>query len=241
MKMEEHFKETLNRAVANEPPALDAWDRFERRTGRGRRVRLFAGIAAATAIAVASVVVVPRLGTTPGIGLSTNPPSTSPTPTVDPYANFQPLQYQAESWILYHPQSWTQSAYEGVTSLQPRDVENVNKGLPTFVVDIRLEVDTPLFPDPEGEDAKYVGARAIGGRQTYRYEASTSGTHIIKYRIDWTKPPPPCPTPPGSCGPTGPRTLVVAIRGSTDELWNKYISDAQLIADSIEYSDTAGG
>ena len=63
MKMEDHFKETLNRAVANEPPVLDAWDRFERRIGRSRRWRLFAGLAGAAAVIVAAVIVVPQLGT----------------------------------------------------------------------------------------------------------------------------------------------------------------------------------
>ncbi len=240
MKMEEHFKESLNRAVANEPPVLDAWDRFEQRAGHGRRVRLFVAIAAATAVAVASVIVVPRLGTSGGIGLATQPPTQSPTPTQTADPNeFTSLQYLAESWILSIPQTWTESSrFEGVTSLQPRDVENVNKGLPTFVIDIRLEVDTSAFPPPEGEDGEFMRGQRDDGRAIYRSESPVAdGNHLIKYRIDWTKP---CASTATPCA-NKPRTLVLAIRGNTDELWDRYIHDAQLIVDSVEYSDSAGG
>lgn len=234
MKMEDHFKETLNRAVANEPPVLDAWDRFERRAHRGRNVRLFASLAAAAAVVVVAVIVVPQLGTGTEVRIppSTQPPSTTPTPT-DPYANFQGVQDQAESWILQYPQSWTQSEIENVTLFQPRDVEPAMKGDPTFVLDVRVENEV-TFPPPDG-DKTFAPAATIAGRATYRSEVRRDGAHVVTYRVDWSRPCAPQTTCPKM------RTLVVAVRAGDEILWERYINDAQLVVDSIEYSDTEAG
>lgn len=95
MRIEEHFREILSRAVADEPPVADAWERFERRARRGRRVRLVAAAALSGAVA-AAIVFSPRL-------LASRPPRVV-TPAapggltavyVDPVAGFR-LRYPAE-------------------------------------------------------------------------------------------------------------------------------------------------
>lgn len=61
MKMEDHFSETLRRAVSSEPPVIDAWSRFERRLTRRRRARLALSLVAGAATVAAAALVVPNL------------------------------------------------------------------------------------------------------------------------------------------------------------------------------------
>jgi hypothetical protein len=234
MKMEDHFKESLNRAVANEPPLLDAWDRFEQRVAGGLRVRLFAAIAAAAALAVASVIVVPRLGTSSGIGLSNEPSS---SPSVDPYAGWQTLTNPSQRYLVRFAADWTTSVFEGVQSFQPPGVEPVNKGEPTFFVSIQLRDGwaCPTSPPKCG-----IAGRRDDGRTFYRLEvdygeanvpeAPNGEAHLVTYAIDWR-----AGCPDGCAAEAS--TLFVIVRGDTDDLWSKYSEVGLKLVDSIEYRE----
>lgn len=237
MKMEDHFKETLQRAVANEPPVLDAWDRFERRAGRSRQLRLFAAIAAGAAIAVASVIVVPRLGTDGGIGLATQPPSASPTPTptVDPYAGWSTYDYELYHFTLRHPTEWRVVLFEADPEVLAPGQKGTAAGEPTMAVSLALlneEFDSPQWRE-KGFDRS---TRPDGRPFVWTESELENGTKAI-YRIDWSTCLNSNATP--SCVRT-PRTLVVSILAGTRQLWDMYGTTAEKIVTSIEYTGPEG-
>jgi hypothetical protein len=242
MKMEDHFKETLKRAVANEPPELDAWSRFERRMHRGRNVRLFVPIAAAAAVIVAGVIAVPKLFfRTEAIPVLTSPTPTpaSPSPSPDPYAGWNYSRNAGDLWQVYYPKSWYgQMAplpiFEGVASLQPPDVEPIEKGLPTFAVSIRFDQGSDPGRPPSGEPtpaARETVARD-DGRTEYRTEHDKDGMHVIVYQLAWTA----CAAGEPDCREVD-GTLVVRVLASNEALWNKYGETGDLIARSIRAID----
>jgi hypothetical protein len=240
MKIEDHFKETLNRAIANEPPVLDAWERFESRAGRARRVRLSTAFAAGIAVIVAAALVVPKLGTKEiRVSPATQPPSQTPTQTADPYANFTSVQDQSESWILRYPQgTWKQSQFEGVTYFQPNDAEPAMKGGPTVFISLQLR-DEPTCPPPrefQQVNPTWKCGERRDGRAFYVADSVDSETFVRTYGFDWTK-----PCAEGASCTSQPRTLLVIMRGDTAAHWDEYLEDAKLIVLSIEYSDSAAG
>lgn len=235
MKIEDHFKETLNRAVANEPPVLDAWDRFERRAGRGRQVRLFAAIAAAAAVAVASVIVVPQLGTNDGIGLSTNPPSQNPT--VDPYAGWSTYDYDLYQFTLRHPTDWRVVVFEANPEvLAPGQVATA-AGEPTMAVTLALLNEA--FDAPRLRQQGFDVSIGPAGRPFVRTEESDeNGGKRVFYRIDWYYCQQQTPAPGESAIPNvcyrENQTLAVTIHAGTDRLWEQYGAVAERIVTSIE-------
>lgn len=239
MKMEDHFKDTLNRAVANEPPVLDAWDRFEQRAVRGRRVRLFAAIAAAAAVAVASVIVVPRLGTGDGIGLlGPDKGSSSPTPisTVDPYENWATYRYDLYGFTVRHPKDWRVVVHEGNPELLAPGQIPTAAGEPTMAVTLSLLTDEYYLAKSGA------GGRSAGrsGRPFVSTETEIpEGGRRVDYRFDWAYCQPHTPGPDGSvplvCNAVE-RTLVVTIHAGTDALWDKYGAIAELIVVSVAYT-----
>jgi len=235
MKMEDHFKEMLRKAVENEPPVHDAWSRLERGVRRDRGVRLTVAIAGAAAVIAASTIVVPKLGArrfliTP----STIPPSPTSTPSFGPPPGlFQPHGWQiatseAGLWITRYPKGWTSGEFEGVTSFQPRGVQSVNKGLPTFDVDIRFQQGERPYPPPAGDKSTYRAQTRGDGRVQYKSEVRQRGSHVVTYRIDWMA----CAAGETPCRIVS-GTLVVRIHSDTPTLWSRYASDAELIASSI--------
>lgn len=95
MRIEEHFREVLSRALADEPPVADAWKRFERRARRGRRVRLV-GAAALSGAVAAAIVFSPRLlASRPPRAVTPAAPGGLTAVYVDPVAGFR-LRYPAE-------------------------------------------------------------------------------------------------------------------------------------------------
>ena len=235
MKMEDHFKETLKRAVANEPPELDAWSRFERRMHRGRTLRLFVSIAAAAAVIAAGVVVVPKLVRDDRIPVLTNPTPGSPSPSPDPYAGWNYSRNADDLWEVHYPNSWYgQMAplpiFEGVITLQPPDVEPIEKGSPTFGVSIRFDQGSQPGQPPEGEPTPTTRQKVTrdDGRAEYRSELNVDGTHVIIYQIAWTA----CARGEPDCREVD-GTLVVRVMASTDALWTTYGETGDLIARSI--------
>jgi hypothetical protein len=142
MKMEEHFKETLNRAVANEPPVLDAWDRFERRVGRSRRWRLFAGLAGTAAVIVAAAIVVPQLGTSgvkPG-PFATQPSTVIPTDLGNPFPIDDWNTFKsADGYEVRYPRWWVVSEFEAVWEFRPYWLKGEAVGEPTYSVTFRVD------------------------------------------------------------------------------------------------------
>ena len=241
MKMEDHFKESLNRAVANEPPVLDAWDRFEQRAHRGRNVRLFASIFAAAAVVVAAVIIVPQLGTGDGLGLSTEPTSQSPSPTVtsttDPYegwATFGPMG--GAPYGLRYPNDWRATSFHGVSELLAPGQPPTSKGDPTMAVTLTL--DDQEFDDPDkfrraGFDRS---TRSDGRPFVWREEELPDGGRRVDYRIEWSF----CVRADSTPGCVrSPRTLVVTIYAGTRQLWDTYGETAERIVTSIEYTQDA--
>ncbi len=229
MRMEEHFKETLNRAVANEPPVMDAWDRFEQRAGRGRRVRLLAAFAAAAAVAVASVIVVPKLGTDGGIGLATQPPSSSPT--VDPYEGWQTFTNPDQHYRVKYPADWNRTMFEAVFEFVP-------PGLPAtdargaegsfgviFNVHPAETIEPPLRSDP---------AATGDTRASDVVETRDGSVLVITHLIDWSRTR--CITLGTTCPQGDALVLTVRINGEDSrEFMGTYRALAELIVDSVEY------
>ena len=240
MKIEDHFKETLNRAIANEPPVLDAWDRFERRVGRGRQVRLFAAIAAAASVAVASVIFVPRLASDGGgIGLATEPPSPTPTPTAtaDAYAGWATYDYDPYMFTLRHPNDWRVVVFEADPEvLAPGQVATA-AGEPTMAVTLTLldeEFDSPELRR-QGFDRS---TRPDGRPFIWTEKELDNGGRRVDYRFDWSSCVPGVTKPDGCI--RGGRTLVVAILAGTRELWDTYGETAERIVDSLVYDGAVG-
>jgi len=240
VKMEEHFKEALNRAVANEPPAVDAWTRFEERAVHGRRVRVFAAIATATVIALASIVVVPRLGRGSGINLAIDAPSPSSsttTQTVDPYAGWKTYESTLHDFTLRYPEDWTVKIVEGNPEVLAPGQQTTAASELTMAVTLKF-FNSKLY-DPKWREFGLDPGTRPDGRPFLRHVAEPldSGGKRIEYSIDWS-------TCFGSTG-TPPcvrsaRTLFVAITVGTKALGDEYLKTAESIVTSIEYSGTNG-
>ncbi|MEX2554938.1 MAG: hypothetical protein WEB06_04845 [Actinomycetota bacterium] len=230
MKMEEHFKETLNRAVANEPPVLDAWDRFERRVGRSRRRQMVAGLAGAAAVIVAAVIVVPQLGT--GGATRITPPIAPPAP----YVGWSEASDPIGQWTVKHPLTWRVTHFEGVYEVLPPGEIGTAAGEPTFAVTIaRLEEDLERSA-AEGAEGVLRGTWG-GGRPYMRIEQQAGdGSVGYFYRIDWR---PPCAFETPACD-IAPSTLVVHVFASDQARFDKYSADGELVARSITYMVTSG-
>lgn len=144
MKMEDHFKETLQRAVANEPPVLDAWDRFEGRLRRGRRLRMVAALAGAAAVITAAVVVVPQLGSSPkGLKPDVSPsgaPTGFPTDVGGPFPkNDWNVYRSAEGFEVHYPRWWIVGRFEAETEFHPYWVKGSIVGEPTIAVNFQVD------------------------------------------------------------------------------------------------------
>ena len=237
MKMEDHFKETLNRAVANEPPVLDAWDRFEQRAGRGRRVRLLAAIAAAAAVAIASVIVVPKLGSNNAIQFppatqppTTQPPSPTPTPSVDPYAGWKTYTNTDQHYRVKYPADWMHTMFEAVHEFVPPGLRATDATGPegSFGVIINLHrVGDIEAPNPTS------GTRSDGRAEEVDF--SDEGTVIvITHRIDWSATR--CNTLRTACAKGDDLVLTVRINGEdSSEFMGKYREFGDKIAASVVY------
>lgn len=238
MKMEDHFKETLNRAVANEPPVLDAWERFDRRAHRDRNLRLLASMAAAAAAIVAAVIIVPQIGTGGGLGLSTEPPSPSPaaTPTADPYAGWATYDYDLYRLKLRHPTDWRVVVFEADPEVLAPGQDPTAAGEPTMAVTLTL-LDQE-FDDPDLRAQGFDRSTRPDGRAFVWSEVElASGGRRIDYRIDWST----CvrgATPPGCT--RNAQTLIVTIHAGTRQRWEAYGATAERIVSSIEYDGPVG-
>ena len=228
MKIEDHFRETLRGAVANEPPVLDAWDRFERRVGRDRRWRLIASLTGAVAVIVAAAVVVPQLLTT----TTKLPPVVQP----DPYAGWTEAVDPVGQWTLKHPPTWRVTQFEGVYEVLPPGEIGSIAGEPTFSVIIsRLSEDFEL-PAAQGDPTVERGVWP-GGRPYMRIpQQAGDGSVGYKYRIDWS---PPCAfaAPPAAICDFEPSVLIVHVFSSDQTRFDRYAADGELVAKSIVYRD----
>ena len=249
MKMEDHFKETLARAVADEPPVVDAWSRFEQRAVRGRRVHVAAAIAAATAVAVVSVILVPRLGPGGRIGLATEPPSPGPTSsrTVDPYAGWRTYEYARYDFKLRYPENWTIKIFEANPEVLAPGQKPIAAQWDSFTMNAAAErtmavtvtlLDGKLF-DPKWREFGLTPGTRPDGRPFLRHVAEPldSGGRRISYSIDWS-------TCFGSTGTPScvrrARMLFVAIHIGTKALGDAYAETGEKIVTSIEYFRPAG-
>ena len=231
MKMEDHFKETLNRAVANEPPVLDAWDRFERRMGRSRRWRMLAGLAGAAAVIVAAVIVVPQLGTGGTRIVAPIATPSSPTPTVDPYAGWQTFGNLEQHYLLKHPNEWRVSIFEAVYEFGPRELPatDARGAQDSFGVVVNV-LDASFF------DTKLTTKPGAGpSERTSDTEESRDGTVLyIRHRIDWSASR--CITLGTTCPEGDELYLLVTIQGEdTAEFMGTFREMGELIVQSIEY------
>lgn len=227
MKMEDHFKETLHRAVANEPPVFDAWDRFEHRIGRARRWRMAAALAGAAAVIVAAVIVVPNLATNGGVGFDTPPP--------DPYAGWQSGSDPIGQWTVLFPADWRLTQFEGTNDILPPGEKGTAAGEPTFAVYI-ARIDEDLEPNAAFEDPTIKRGVWPGGRPYLRIELRPPDNSVqgYTYRIDWRTP---CAFEAQPCD-VAPSTLVVqVIEIGNEGRFAMYAEDGELVARSIRYLD----
>ena len=232
MKIEDHFKDTLNRAVGNEPPVRDAWSTFERRVGRGRWVRWSAGLAAAVFVAIAAIIAVPKLARDDRVVIhpATQPTTTSATPTEGPYAGWVYASNQTMRYRVHYPKDWDgPSSFEGVDSLQPPDVEPLEKGSPTFAVTITFQQGQKFSP----RSGSGVAVARDDGRRNYVVETPKDDTREM-YVIEWSA----CAAGEDPCREVS-GTLVVRIIAGSDSLWDRYGSIGSRIAATIEQLDSA--
>lgn len=168
MKMEDHFKETLNKAVENEPPVLDAWDRFERRMGRSRRWRMVVAFAGAAAVIVAAAIVVPQLGTR---GVKPAPPITQPPTVIQTDGSF--ATFPTDDWVLFrsgetygsqnvryefrHPRWWKIGEHEAVFEIRPYWLPpSLGSGEATVSATWRVEYRSVAELTAEGPNRHYL-------------------------------------------------------------------------------------
>lgn len=226
MKMEDHFKETLHRAVANEPPVLDAWDRFEQRLGRARRWRYIAAFAGAAAVIAAAAIVVPQLGTN---GVRFQPPS------ADPYEGWPADHDPIGGWTIRIPPNWRLTQFEGVYEVLPPGEIATPASEPTFAVTVsRLEED--LEPPAAQGDPTVLRGTWSDGRPYLRIELKPDDGSVVGYyyRVDWR---PPCAFETPGCD-VSPATLVVHVFEIGDNgRFDKYSALGELVARSIRYVD----
>ena len=237
MKMEDHFKETLNNAVANEPPVQDAWSRFERRVRRGLWMRGLRVAATAAVVAGAVWVAYPLVKSDNPVIV---PPATQPptsTPIVpDPYAGWHSSANADALWMVRYPSDWYgQDAplpiFEGVNELQPPDVEALEKGLPTFAVTIRFAQGEKVYPPPSGEiTTNETIVQRSDGRTAYRFDSADHGERTVVYRIEWDA----CAAGESTCHVVS-GTLIVRLIAGNNTLWTRYGDVGEKIAQSIEH------
>lgn len=225
MKIEDHFKETLHRAVANEPPVLDAWDRFERRVGRSRRWRLVASLAGAAAVIAAAAIVVPQLSSSPvrPIPKITQPP--------DPYAGWQFASDPVGQWTVRFPRDWRAVSFEGTYDILPPGEIGTAAGKPTFAVYI-AKLDEELEPPAAEGDPSVLRGVWSDGRPYLKIDLKPEDKSVVghTYRIDWR---PPCAFETPACD-VAPSTLVVqVIEIGNDGRFQRYGETGDLIARSI--------
>jgi hypothetical protein len=235
MKMEDHFKETLRRAAANEPPVLDAWDRFERRLGRSRRWMLMASLAGVTAIVVAAVLVVPQLGkSAKGRGVTTQPssPTPTPSPTVDPYAGWKTFENAEQHYRLRYPSDWRESVFEAVYEFNPPGLPSTDGrgaedsfGVIVNVLESSFFEEKPLASNPD------IGP---GERSSDTTERRDGTILYISHRFDWSASR--CITLGTTCPEGDDLILLVTIQGEdTAELMGTYREMGEQIIASLEY------
>lgn len=229
MKMEEHFKDTLERAVANEPPVIDSWTTFERRVRRDRGVRMFGSAFAIVAVIVAAVIVVPKLGRNPAIITpSTNPPS----PNTDPYAGWKTYEYDLYDFKLRYPEDWSIKIFESDPEVVAPGQKATAAGEVTMAVTLTL-LDARFY-DPQWREFGLDPGTRPDGRTFVRHitEPLDGGGRRIEYSIDWST----ClrSAEPPTCVRME-RTLFVAIHVGTEALGVQYGTIAEKIVTSIEY------
>lgn len=236
MRMEDHFRDTLHRAVANEPPVVDAWDRFERRARRGRSMRLGFSLAAGLAVIAAVVFVVPRL-VTDRSGFIEPGPGPTHAPTVDPYARWEPFGRDQEHYRLRYPTGWQLRPSEGNWEIQPPGMQGLAAGgKGSFGVEIAV-----LDRSIAGELANATRGIRADGREYLRSEAVVAGeggpgVRQVIYRIDWSASR--CGIDPGEC-PAGDAFILNAliVGEDIDSFFGQYQEQGELIVNSIERVD----
>jgi hypothetical protein len=226
MKIEDHFRDTLHGAVANEPPVLDAWDRFEHRMGRTRRWRLVAALTGAAAVIAVGAIVVPQLATNGAPG-----PRFVSTP--DPYAGWLTATNEVQQWTLKHPNSWRFTHFEDIYEVLPPGEIGTIAGEPTFAVTVvRISADFEL--PAAAEDPTVVRGALTDGRPFMRIQQRGQSIGYI-YRIDWS---PPCAfATQGAICDYEPSVLIVHVYATDQARLDKYGEEGDLVAKSIEYRD----
>lgn len=236
-RLEEHFKDSLTRAVANEPPVVDAWNRFERRARRDRRSRFAAAIVGVAAVAAASAVAIPRLvsNNSPVI----TQPSDSPTP--DPYAGWETFTKDEHYYRVRVPQGWRVTSFEDVYEVIPDGLPGTLAGERTFAVSIAFFPGVPSAsspPDEPRDQSRESSGKRPDERPYTRWDLPAGdGSHSVRYDITWA--------PWTSCAPGGGATLcpkdprsgilLVQIFGSDAELWDRYADIGEQVVASIEH------
>jgi hypothetical protein len=233
-RLEDHFKDSLHRAVANEPPVVDAWDRFEGRARRDRRVRFAAALASVAVIAAASALAIPQL--LPESSPVITPPTESPTP--DPHAGWKEFVNDVDLYRLRYPADWRVTNYEGVHEVLAPGQPATQAGEPTMAVTLALLGGNEQFDSPEWRARGYERSTRPDGRPfVWNEERRGDGWHTVTYRIDWSAPctfqNPQYPERP-VCDIAN-ETLVVQILAGNGELWSSYEETARRIVDSIEH------
>ena len=236
MRMEDHFKDTLHKAVANEPPVIDAWDRFEGAVRRDRRWRLAASLAGATAVIAAAVIVVPQLGTdntpvTPADPPTTSSPSPSSSPSVDPYAGWKSFENTSMHYRLKHPADWKMTQFEAVWEFTAPEMDFTDARGPDGSFGVIVNVDA-LFNDPPLASKPGAGP----DERTTEVDTTTQEGNVlvIRYRIDWS--PNRCITLGTPCAPGEDQVMVFTINGEdAPAFMGKYQEIGELIRASIEY------
>jgi hypothetical protein len=240
MKLEEHFKDTLERAVANEPPVFDPWATFERGVRRHRRVRLFGSFVAIVAVLVAAVIVVPKLGGKPVVFGNSDPTpgSPSPSPTQDAYAGWDTFTSPTEErYAFRYPGDWRVARFENAYDvIAPGRVGPV-EGSPTAAVTVEFlsneEFDSP-FATEQGFDRS---TRADGRPFVWKETLQVDGGVTILYRFDWST----CVASiTKGCIRGRADTLVVSVELSTPQLAESYRASAERIVGSIAYVGPVG-
>ncbi len=237
MRLDEHFKDTMRRAVANEPPLEDAWARFERRAKRSRVTRSLVAFSGAAAVIAAGLVVVPRLlSNDVRLGPDDTPTAEPSATPVDATAGWRPFLNATDGYAIKQAPTWRRGWFEGHTEWNPPGFRSAIVGEPTFAIEVWRDFTKYTDVPPPGSPSRRSEGSLPGGEAYVRFEQDRR----VTYHINWRVPDPkPCSAPPGAdCTqglPLKIATVFVDIVGiAGDDRWPVFRENAERMARSLD-------
>lgn len=232
MRLEDHFKDVMRRTVANEPPVVDAWSRFEDKAKRTRRLRLVWSLAGAATVVAVALVAVPRVLPERAV-VPPASPEPSPSFSVDPMLTWETYTHANEGWEMSYPPDWRIGGFEGGTEFLPPGMIGLAAGGQTFGVELMMHVERFDDRTPQENVTSTSRGTLPSGRPYVLWEGSgREGETTVTYWIDWPTEAYTCPEGAAGCD-MDPLTLRATIYAGTQDLRDRFGDTARLMIETI--------